>query len=417
MRSSFLLAVAGLISLCACDSKRVGSVTGEEGNARLSLKASPLGAAVAARAAAAEPGGKLVVTLTNPVLLVSRTDTLSWGGSDTLRTAFEGLLPGSGYRLAAHYIDPRGLVTHRDSTAPFTLGPSQDLDLSLRLGAVLGKIYLQFPGIPNGVRLLGLDVKNGDQSWKVSLKTLTGRGALRLDSLPIGVPLKATLWAADTIGPVLYQLDTVVTLSGREDLALAWTLGSTGAKAAGSLVFLEGGEISASVGFANFGTSPESQTGRLLITGLSDSGASDWVRITNTGAAFDTTVRLVRGSTDSLTFRLTLAAGESRLLSKASSEILAQPGHSLLGSGALTNRVALVTLSGSTSVVWSLRSGDGSQLHDMVFVLSGSVGWPVLSTSTARTLVLRKDASGALANDAGSNWCALATDNPAATCP
>lgn len=417
MRSSFLLALAGMLSLCACDSKRADSVTGESGEARLSLKASPLAAAVAARAAAAEPGGKLVVTLTNPVLLISRTDSLSWGGLDTLRTVFEGLLPGSGYRLSAHYVDPRGLVTHRDSTAPFTLGPSQDLGLSLRLGAVLGKIYLQFPSIPSGVRLLGLDVKNGDQTWKVSVRTLTGRGALRLDSLPIGVPLKATLWAADTTGPVLYQLDTVVTLSGIEDLALAWTLGSTGARTAGSLVLLEGGEISANVGFAGFGPSPASQTGRLLITGLSDSGGSDWVRITNTGAPFDTTVRLVRGTTDSLTFRLTLGAGESRILTKASAEILAQPGHSLAGSGALVNRVAVVTWTGSTSVVWSLRSGDGSQLHDMVFVNSGSVGWPVLNGSTARTLLLGRDATGALANDAGSNWCALATDNPAATCP
>ena len=416
MRSSFLLAVAGLFSLCACDSKRAESVTGDAGDARISLQASPLGGAVAARAAAAEPGGKLVVTLTNPVLLISRTDSLSWGGSDTLRTAFEGLLPGSGYRLTAHYVDPRGLVTHRDSTAPFTLGPSQDLGLSLRLGAVLGKIYLQFPNIPANVGVLALKVSAGGRSWTTSVKT-TGRGALRLDSLPIGVPLDAELWAEDTLGTILYKFDTTVTLSGIEDLALAWTLSSTGARTAGSLVLLEGGEISANVGFAGFGPSPASQTGRLLITGFSDSGTSDWVRITNTGAAFDTTVRLVRGSTDSLIFRLTLGAGESRILSKASSEILAQPGHPLLGSGALTNRVAVVTWTGSTSIVWSLRSGDGSQLHDMVFVNPGSVGWPVLNGSTARTLVLRKDATGALANDAGSNWCALATDNPAATCP
>lgn len=416
MRSSFLLAAASLLSLCACDSQRAESVTGEAGNARISLKASPLGATVAARASAAEPGGKLVVTLTNPVLLTSRSDTLAWGGADTLRSAFEGLQPGSGYRLAAHYLDVRGLVTHRDSTGPFTLGPGQDLALALRMGAVLGKIYLQFPSVPAGVKQLGLEVSAGGRSWKTSVQ-VAGRGALRLDSLPLGVSLRAELRAYDSLGAALYKLDTAVTLSGTEDLALAWIMGAAGARTAGSLVFLEGGEASASVGFAGLGPSPQAQTGRLLLTGLSDSGGSDWVRITNPGAAFSGNVKLARGTADDTTFLLTLGAGESRIVTKASGEILAQPGHPLGGIGATTGRIATVTWTSTTSVVWTLRSADGAVLHDMVFVLSANVGWPLLNASTARTLVLRKDALGALANDAGSNWCALATDSPSASCP
>jgi len=420
MKNHALLALASVFSLVACDPDHTTSTGSEDGSARLSLIAAPLAAPVAARTAGAarvEVGGKIILSLSNPNLLVGRSDTVTWDGTDTLRTAFEALLPGAGYRLSAQYLDAKGIVTHRDSTAAFALGRAQDLALTLRLKAVLGKILLQFPSIPDGIDSLSLAVSTGGASWSTRIaRPSAGRGSLRLDSLPLGTGLSARLRAWTSTGDTLYFLDTSLALSSDDDQVLAWTLGSALGSARSSLTFLDGGEISGLVGFAGTASLPATQKGTLLFTGFSDSGLADWVRITNPGTTpFSAEVKLARGTLDTV-LKLDLAAGESRIVTRATPEMLTLPGHPLQGKGALTASIATVTWSATGGTVWTLSSKDGALLHDMVYVLPGKNGWSTLNTSTHRTLLLRATGS-AVANDAGSAWCAQGADDPAGICP
>jgi len=419
MKNHVLLALASVFSLVACDPDHTTSVDSGSGAARLSLVAAPLAAPVAARAvgaARAEVGGKIILALSNPALLVNRSDTVTWDGSDTLRTNFESLLPGAGYRLCAQYLDAKGIVTHRDSTAAFALGRAQDLALTLQLKAVLGKILLQFPTIPDGIDSLSLAVTAGGSSWSTRIaRPSAGRGSLRLDSLPLGAALSARLRAWTAAGDTLYFLDTSLSLSSDEDQVLAWTLGSALGRTQSRLTFLAGGEASGLVGFAGSASLPSSQDGTLLFTGFSDSGQADWVRITNPGTrSFSGEVKLARGTLDTV-LKLDLPAGESRIVTRATPEMLALAGHPLQGKGAITASIATVTWSATGGTVWALSSKDGAILHDMVYVLPGKNGWSALNTSTHRTALLRTKGS-AVANDAGSAWCGLGVDDPAGAC-
>jgi hypothetical protein len=421
MRIQVLSALAGLSILSACASDAPFSSVAKNGAARIALKAPPLAATSATRmavAARAEAGGKLVVSLVNPVLVVNRTDTTAWDGSDTLRCAFEGLMPGAGYRLVAQYIDARGVTSHRDSIGPFALGRAEELPFALRLQAVLGKVLLQFPAIPEGIDSLCLSIQQGTGRWSTRIaRPSAGRGSLRIDSLPLGVALKAHLRAWTQAGDTLYFLDTGLTLDTDADMALAWSLGSALARTQGNLAFLAGGEASGLVGFAGAAPLPSAQTGRLLFTGFSDSGQSDWVRLTNPGATdFEGTVRIARGTIDTV-LSLALAPGQSRILTRASADQMSAAMHPLRGSAAISASVATVTWSSTGGSVWSLSSGDGSVLFDMVHVLPGKNGWPSLNTSNHRTAYLRPENATAMANDAGSGWCSPASDDPAGTCP
>ncbi|MEN9353487.1 MAG: hypothetical protein RL318_812 [Fibrobacterota bacterium] len=423
MKVRALLALAGVFFLSACESESTtASVTSQE-TSRLSLVAPPMnGAALAGRpslAARAEVGGKLVVTLTNPVLLVNRSDTVTWDGGDTLKTAFDGLLPGAGYRLVAQYLDSRGMVTHRDSVATFALGRAQNLALSLRLKAELGKILLQFPAVPDGVDTLSLAVEQvGGKSWRAQIaRPSAGRGSLRVDSLPLGVDLTARLRAWSKTGDTLYYLDTTLNLSSSQDQTFAWTLGSALGRTQGSLTFLEGGEAAGLVGFAGAASQPMTQSGRLLFTGFSDSGAADWVRLTNPGSeTVVDSVRLSRGTLDT-TFAVNLAPGQSLIVTRATSDLTSKTGHPLQGANLLGSSVATVTWSATGGTVWTLARADGTQFMDMVYILPGKNGWPVLNTSTSRSLYLRSSVGTGVGNDAGGNWCARASDAPTGTCP
>jgi hypothetical protein len=419
MKFRALLALAGVFVLSACESEPTSASSSGDGTSRLSLTAAPMAqppAARAALAARAEVGGKLVVTLTNPVLLVHRTDTVLWSGGDTLKTSFDALLPGAGYRLVAQYLDARGLVTHRDSVPSFALGRAQSLALSLQLKAELGKILLQFPLVPDGVDSLSLTVTQGGRSWTSRMaRPAAGRGSLRLDSLPLGVSFLAQLRAFSATGDTLYFLDTALTLSSSLDQTFAWTLTSALGRAQGGLTFLEGGEASGLVGFSGSALQPRSQTGRLLLTAFSDSGLADWVRLTNPGTeAVVGAVRLARGTLDT-TFAVNLGAGQSLIVTRATPDLLGRVGHPLEGVSTQGASVATVTWSATGGTVWALSSADGTELMDMLYILPGKNGWPALNTSSARSLYLRS-ATGAVGNDAGSAWCAQASDDPAGVC-
>lgn len=418
MKTTWFVSFLSALVLAGCGSVSDAPLQAQEtsGPAALAWAVAPLASSSAARkavAARAEVGGRLVVTLANPSLLVHRTDTLSWDGSDTLRSSFGELPEGAGYRLRAEYVDARGLHTHADSTPVFALSRARTLPLSLLLRPVLGKILLQFPEIPDGVDTLSLGVTVDGTARQVLLPRPTGgRGSLRLDSLPLGMSLPVRLRAWGAGGDTLYFLDTTVSLDGASDQALAWNLASARAGTGLSLGFSAGGEAAASVGF---GSAPL-QAGGLLLTAFSDSGASDWIRLRNVlPDSFCQSVRIARGTVDTVV-ALRLGPGEEIVLTRAGETELARTTHPLHGMRAITASVASVTWSATGGTVWKLTSPDGSLVYDQVYALPGKSGWPSLNTGVRRTAALRRSNATSLGNDAGSGWCALGSDSPAAAC-
>lgn len=420
MKALWLSAFVASALLTACSSSSDSPLAATaDGTASVSWTAAPMSPKLAGRAAVAaraEEGGKLVVSLSNPTLLVWQSDTLPWDGSDSLQAGFGQLPVGSGYRLVAQYLDPKGLCTHTDSVPVFSLARAQTLPLRLVLAPVLGKIYLQFPEIPDAVDSLGLFVQGNGREWKaISVRPTGNRGALRVDSLPIGAPLAVRLRAWKKTGDTLFFLDTSVVLTTGADNSLAWNLQSALARSQAWVSFAPGGEVAATVGFVGT-ASAAVQAGGLIFTGFSDSGTSDWARLRNASTdSFCQTVRISRGALDTA-ISLRLAAGEEAIVTRAGKDMLAQAGHPLQAAQTLTAGIATVTWSATGGTVWKLESADGKVLFDQVYVLPGKNGWPSLNTSTHRTVALRRTNTSASGNDAGSGWCSQAIDDPAVAC-
>jgi len=420
MKAQWLSAMVVSALLTACGSSLDSPLAASgDGTASVNWTAAPMAPKTAGRiavAARAEEGGKLVVSLSNPALLVWISDTLTWDGSDSLQASFGQLPVGAGYHLTAQYLDPKGLCTHTDSLPTFSLSRAQALPLRLQLVPVLGKIYLQFPEIPDAVDSLGLFVQANGHEWKTSMARPTGsRGALRLDSLPIGTILTAHLRAWKKSGDTLYFLDTSVTLTSGADKSLGWNMQSALAQSQASLSFVSGGEASATVGFAGT-ASANMQAGGIVFSGFSDSGASDWVRLRNISLdSFCQNIRIARGTLDTVV-AVRLAAGEELVVTRAGKDVLAQAGHPLESVGTVSASIATVTWSATGGTVWKLASADGKMVYDQVYILPGKNGWPSLNTSTHRTIALRTANASALGNDAGSGWCSLASDDPKAGC-
>jgi len=420
MKALWLSAFVASALLTACSSNLdtpLGAAA--DGTASVNWTAAPMSSKLAGRAAVAaraEEGGKLVVSLSNPTLLVWQSDTLAWDGSDSLQASFGQLPVGSGYHLVAQYLDPKGLCTHTDSVPVFSLARAQTLPLRLVLTPVLGKIYLQFPEIPDAVDSLGLFVQGNGHEWKASMARPTGsRGGLRVDSLPIGASLAVRLRAWKKTGDTLFFLDTSVVLTSGSDNSLAWNLQSALARSQAWISFAPGGEVAATVGFVGT-ASAAVQVGGLIFTGFSDSGSSDWARLRNVSTdSFCQTIRISRGTLDT-TLALALAAGEEVVVTRAGKDVLAQAGHPLQGARTLSAGIATVTWSATGGTVWKLESADGKVLFDQLYVLPGKNGWPSLNTSTHRTVALRRTNASALGNDAGSGWCSQASDDPAVAC-
>jgi len=406
------LSLGCLLAACSSDESSLSAASGE---AALALTAPPIStsASVAARA---EPGGKILLSLSNPTVPLVREDTLAWDGTDTLRASFESLPVAAGYRLVARYLDARGIVTHADSTATFALTRAEVLPLQLLLRPVLGKIYLQFPSIPETVDSLGIWATSGSLSWNSrTVRLAGGKALLRLDSLPLGTPLAIHLRAWNAAGDTLYFLDSATTLLSGEEQSYAWDFVSALSRTALGISFALGGETSVQVGFSSVATLPSSQTGRLLLTAFSDSGKSDWLRISNPGGeAYVGKVRIAHGTIDSV-LAVNVAVGGDQIVTTATPDQLTVE-HPLQGLSALSSGIASVTWSTSGGVVWKLTDSAGGVLFDLVYVTPGKNGWPALTASGRRSAFLRASGRTALLNDVGSRWCAVAGDSPTFLC-
>jgi hypothetical protein len=409
----FGLSLSCLLAACSMDESSLSIASGE---AALALTAPPI-APSATVAARAEPGGRILLSLSNPTVPLLREDTLVWDGTDTLHAGFESLPVAAGYRLVARYLDARGIVTHADSTATFALSRAEALPLRLLLRPVLGKVYLQFPLIPEAVDSLGIWATNGSLAWSSrTVRLAGGKALLRLDSLPLGIPLAIRLRAWNAAGDTLYFLDSATTLLSGDEQSYAWDFVSALARATLGIGFVLGGETSVQVGFPSATALPSHQTGRLLLTAFSDSGRSDWLRISNPDSeVFAGMVHLSRGSIDSL-LAVHLAPGAELIVTIAGSDQLGPSEHPLHGVATLTSGIASVSWSTSGGVVWKLSDSTGTTLFDLVYVTPGKNGWPILSTSGRHTALLRAAGRTALFNDVGSRWCGSTSDSPLAAC-
>ena len=406
------LSLGCLLAACSSDESSLSVTSGE---AAVSLTAPPIATSMSV-AARAEPGGKILLSLSNPTVPLLREDTLVWDGTDTLHAGFESLPVAAGYRLVARYLDARGIVTYADSTATFPLSRAEALPLQLLLRPVLGKIYLQFPLIPEAVDSLGIWATSGALTWSSrAVRLAGGKALLRLDSLPLGAPLAIHLRAWTAAGDTLYFLDSATTLRSGDEQSYAWDFVSALSRTTLDISFALGGETSVQVGFSSATALPSRQTGRLLLTAFSDSGKSDWLRISNPGAeAYVGKVRIAHGTMDSM-LTVNVAAGGDQIVTTATPDLLTA-GHPLQGAAALSSGIASVTWSTSGGVVWKLTDSAGGVLFDLVYATPGKNGWPALSASGRRSAFLRASGRAALLNDVGSRWCGVASDSPTFLC-
>jgi len=414
--SSVLLASL-LLSGCLSESANPESPSGDPPS--LAIQIAALRTEQAGRIAAADPGGTLVVEVAQPGRGLQRRDSLSWSGLGAGNLAFPNLPEGSGYRVRAWYRDPQGLVTHGDSLVDLTLARGQTTRADLALKVLLGKIVLNAPSVPSGVDSLGMVwTCEGAQRGVRAGRGTGGRTLLRLDSLAVGRTGTLRLRAWNAAGDTLFHLDTLLALSGDADLPLSLSLQNSRGLVAASLRLLPGGELDATASFAGESDQPALQTGRLVLSAFSDSGASDWIAIHNPGASFVGRVRLGKGSTDAL-IDLDLPGSATAIVTRAPCTATQETTHPLHGAAHLVCGVdeAVVTHSTSGGTLWKLRDATGAELLDQVLVLDGKQSWPDLNTSAGRSARLRSNWRSAAANDAGLAWCADGSDDPTAGCP
>lgn len=413
-----LLALAAFETLSGCDAASASAPADETSSIHLHVQQTGAAPAVALRAAAPQRGGRIVLHLWNSLLAVSRTDSFAWDGSAAIEHLFTGLPAGAGYRIAALYRSPQGLATHRDTSSTIALGRGETSQISLVLRAVLARVQLSLPTVPSQVDTVSLSFSTSDLARHVRTARGTGgRTLLGLDSLPVGMPGNLRLRAWNRTLDTLFQLDTVVAFSGNEDQTLALVLQSALAASSLTLSFAPGGQADAVGGFAGESDQPGAQTGRLVISAVGDSGASDWIRIANPGeTAFLGSVRLGKGSGDAQ-FALDLAPGASIVVTRASAAQVAAPSHPFHGSAVIVDQPLIVVTHSGGGALWKLRNADGSELHDAVFIQPGEGFWPEANSGLLRTLRLRSGSLGAIANDFGSNWCSDGSDAPDGNCP
>jgi hypothetical protein len=226
------------------------------------------------------------------------------------------------------------------------------------------------------------------------------------------------LRAWNLAGDTLFHLVTVLALSGDADLPLSLSLQNSRGQIGATLALMPGGELDATASFSGEAEQPSQQTGRLILTAFSDSGAADWIAIHNPGPAFVGRVRLGKGTTDAQ-FDLDLPSGGTAVVTRAPCAAVQTTDHALRSVAGLVCGIddAVVTHSTSGGSFWKLRDAASLELFDAVLVLDGKQSWPDLNTSGARTARVRTTWRSALSNDAGLAWCADGSDSPATTCP
>lgn len=412
-----LLLPALLLSACLTESASPEPPASDSAGLRVEVAA--LRTELAARSSAADPGGVLLVEVAQPARGLLRRDSVAWTGAVSGGLVFPSLPEGSDYRVRSWYRDPQGLATHGDSLGGLTLARGQTARVQLLLKALLGKVVLNAPAVPTSVDTLRLAwTSPGVRRSAQGVRGTGGRTLLRLDSLPVGQEGVLRLRAWNIAGDTLFHLDTVLALSGDADLPLSLSLRNSRGQIGLTLSLLPGGELDATASFDGEAEQPAQQTGRLVLSAFSDSGASDWIAIHNPGPAYTGRVRLGKGTTDAQ-FDLDLAAGATAVVTRAPCAAVQAPDHALRSAPAVVCGIdeAVVTHSTSGGSLWKLRDATGQDLFDAVLVLDGKQSWPDLNTSGARTARVRTSWRSALSNDAGLAWCADGSDAPATACP
>lgn len=365
----------------------------------------------AARSLAAEPGGEIVAEIRHTAKRTSSRDSIDWNGTSAANLRFAAIPEGTGYQAVVFYRDARGLVTHADTLRDLEVVRSRVTEASFQLRPLLGRLQLVVPSAPATVDSLSLSwTANGTSKTARAARGPSGRTALRLDSLAVGSSGTLRVRAWNALGDTLYYADSACTILSQVDQALQIRMLDARGQVAFTAQFQEGGEVDAVALF------PEDQaaTGRLVIAAMSDSGASDWIRIENRGTARAVEpVRIVRG-TESFSVQLDLAPGSAAIVSRAACAATANATHPLNGTPSLVCGASSLSVSwSSTGTLWELRAGEGSLLDQFV-VFDGQNGWPDLNASTSRT-VRRAPAATPLQASAGRSWCADGSDSPVAT--
>ncbi len=365
----------------------------------------------AARSLAAEPGGEIVAEIRHTARRTSSRDSIDWNGTSAANLRFAAIPEGTGYQAVVFYRDARGLVTHADTLRDLEVVRSRVTEASFQLRPLLGRLQLVVPSAPATVDSLSLSwTANGTSKTARAARGPSGRTALRLDSLAVGSSGTLRVRAWNALGDTLYYADSACTIQSQVDQALQIRMLDARGQVAFTAQFQEGGEVDAVALF------PEDQaaSGRLVIAAMSDSGASDWIRIENRGTARATEpVRIVRG-TESFSVQLDLAPGSAAIVSRAACAATANATHPLNGAPSLVCGASSLSISwSSTGTLWELRTGEGSLLDQFV-VFDGQNGWPDLNASTSRT-VRRAPAATPLQASAGRSWCADGSDSPVAT--
>lgn len=397
-----------LLSLTACLSEKPIPTDPESvPSSTFQLHVEGIVAPSAGRSLSMEPGGRLVVDLLNPRLGVHRADSTSWSGQEAADLAFAALPEGEGYSIRCRYRDPLGFLTHADSLGGLRLGRGEAARVAMLLHPLLGKIFLNAPALPASVDTLGIVwSREGARREAKVPRGPGGRTMLRLDSLPVAKSGMASVRAWTRSGDTLFHLDTLLTLSGDKDLPLALSMQNSRGDFAVAFGSIPGGELDITASFPGESGSSASQTGRLLLSSFSDSGASDWIGIYNPGPSFSGWVRLGKGNGDAL-LRLDLPAGQEAIATRAPCSALEDTTHVLHGRHHLLCAIeeAIVTHSASGGSFWKMRDSSGEVLFDAVYVLDGRQGWPDLNSSDANTVRMKGSARDPFLNDVGRSWC------------
>ncbi|HNY30926.1 MAG TPA: hypothetical protein PKO15_08560 [Fibrobacteria bacterium] len=367
---------------------------------------------LAARTLAVEPGGRLIVELRDPSRRRQWIDSLDWDGGRSANLSFRDIPQGGNYLLVGRYRDGSGRFTHADSLSPLSVSAGEATSARLGLRALVGRLVLGMPSVPATVDSLMATWMEGGRSRRATAGRGTGgRTVLRLDSLPVGTTGAVTLRAWNSQGDTLYSLDTSISVMRDADQSISLVWRDASARPKFLVSALPGGEVDATVRFPG----EAAPDGRLRISGLSDSGSSDWILLENPGS--DT----LRGSwkiahgTESAVLDAVLPPGGRVVATRAACETVRGTTHALGGVASLVCGVDLPVSWTAPNALWELRDADGD-LVDQVFAWDGQNGWPDLNASTARTLRRRSGEVGADAM-AGRSWCATASADPAQECP
>ena len=363
----------------------------------------------AARSLSAEPGGRIVAQ----VRLSGRvwSDSVSWNGSGASFT-FPSLPVQGSYSVKVLVRDASGRTTHSDSAFPVPVFSGASTPISLSLRPVLGRILVSLPSIPSSVDSVSASWKGGSSERHATApRPGSGKTVLRLDSLPVGAAGHLRLRAWNASGDTLFSCDTDATISSQADLSLSlrWTDASGRISIGGSVQ--AGGEVAATALFPG----QDAPDGCLRLEAFSDSGSSDWIRISNPGDSRLSGVVSVSHGTESVSASLSIPAGGSVVLSRVACGDSSLASHRALSGTDLVCGLPLSVSWNSLPALWELRGPSGN-VADRALVEDGKDGWPDLNSGSARTLRRRRGQPGADPM-AGRSWCSDGSDLPDASCP